>query len=247
VIAVEQLAEVFVQVADTLVEDFDIIDFLETVTDRTARMSGAAAAGLLLADPHGQLRFMAASEGSARALELFQIQSDEGPCMDCYHTGAPVINSNLTQADGRWPLFAPHAVAAGFRAVHAFPLRHRDTVIGAMNLFSHDVGDLEPSDVQVIQALAHVATIGLLQERAIRNGQILTEQLQGALNSRISVEQAKGALARIHGVDVDAAFTLMRSYARRHHHRLTDVALAVVTDPTRHPELTTSSQPDPRL
>ena len=125
--------------------------------------------------------------------------------------------------------------------MHAFPLRHRQKVIGALNLFSTDTGASRTTDVRIIQCLADIATIGLLQERTIRSGEILTEQLQSALNSRITIEQAKGVLARTHGISVDAAFDLMRAYARANHHRLSDVARAVVTDPRRHPELTTTS------
>ncbi len=238
-IAVEHLAEVFVEFADTLVDDFDIIEFLEMVTSHSAKMTHAASAGLLLADAHGQLKFMAASQESVRLLELFQLQNDEGPCLDCFSTGAPVVNSDLERATERWPLFAPQAVRAGFASVHAFPLRHRKDVIGALNLFSIDTGQLEPADVRIIQALADVATIGLLQERSIRDRRIMTEQLQGALNSRITIEQAKGVLARTHRIGVDAAFDLMRSYARRSHLRLSEVAEAVVTDPSLHPEITT--------
>lgn len=237
-IVVEQLAEVFVELADTLVDDFDIIEFLETLTAHTADVSASASAGLLLADPHGQLQYMASSAESVKLLELFQLQYQEGPCLDCYRTGEPVINTDLTAADERWPLFAPRAISAGFQSVHAFPLRHRHKVIGALNLFSHDVGQLEPTDVRIVQALADIATIGLLQERAIRNSEVLTEQLQSALNSRIVIEQAKGALARMHGIDVDAAFVMMRQYSRRENHRLSDVAHAVITDPDTHPALT---------
>lgn len=237
-IAVEQLAEVFVEVADTLVDDFDVIEFLETVTSRSAELSRAASAGLLLADPRGHLQYMAASEESVRLLELFQLQTREGPCLDCFNQGVPVVNTDLVHARSRWPLFAPRAVSAGFLSVHAFPMRWHDTVIGALNLFSTDAGQLEAADARVIQALADVATIGLLQQRAIRDKELLTEQLQSALNTRITIEQAKGALSRIHGVHVDAAFRLMRDYARRHHLRLGQVAQAVVSDPGRHPELT---------
>jgi GAF domain-containing protein len=148
-----------------------------------------------------------------------------------------VVNSDLSRAAGRWPRFAPEAVAAKYNAVHAFPKRHRDTVIGALNLFSTAAGRIEPDDLKIIQALADVATIGLLQQRALAHSEILTEQLQGALNSRVTIEQAKGALARMRGVSVDEAFTLMRDHSRRNHLRLTDVAMAVVTDPATHPEL----------
>ena len=135
-IAIEELAEVFVEVADTLVVDFDIVDFLQMVTTRSADMTRAEAAGLLLANERNQLHFMAASQESVKLLELFQLQSEEGPCLDCFRYGAPVSNADLSQATERWPRFAPEAVRAGYIAVHAFPLRHRNKVIGALNLFS---------------------------------------------------------------------------------------------------------------
>lgn len=243
-IAVEQLAEVFVEIADTLVDDFDVIEFLQLVTSRSASICNASSAGLLLADAHGQLQFMAASQESVKLLELFQLQNAEGPCLDCFHTGTAVVNTDLDDAIERWPVFAPRAVSAGFRSVHAFPLRHRKDVIGALNLFGTETGQLESHDVRIIQALADVATIGLMQERVIQDQKIVTEQLQGALNSRITIEQAKGALARSHGISVDAAFELMRDYARRNHHHLSDVAQAVVSDPAVHPELL-SGRPTP--
>jgi len=237
-ISTDRLAEIFVDAADTLVDDFDVIEFLETLTNHTAQVSSAAFAGLLLANGQGQLHYVASSAESVKLLELFQLQYREGPCLDCYHTGEPVVNADLGAASERWPHFAPRAVEAGFRSVHAFPLRHKRKVIGAMNLFSTEPGSLEPPDARIIQSLADIATIALLQERTIRSGEILTEQLQRALNSRIMIEQAKGALARIHGIDVNLAFDLMRRYARANHHRLVDVAQAVLTDPERHPDLT---------
>ncbi len=241
-IAVDRLAEVFVEVADTLVDDFDVIEFLESLTRHTAEVSHAASAGLLLADPQGRLQYMASSATSVRLLELFQLQYQEGPCLDCFNSGTAVVNSDLREAGdagARWPRFAPRAVEAGFQSVHAFPLRHRQKVIGALNLFSADTGRLEPTDVRIIQCLADIATIGLLQERALRSAEVLTEQLQSALNSRISIEQAKGILARTHGTGVDASFDRMRTYARVNHLRLSDVARDVVIDPGRHPDLTT--------
>ncbi|MEP6799322.1 MAG: GAF and ANTAR domain-containing protein, partial [Lapillicoccus sp.] len=166
-----------------------------------------------------------------------------GPCLDCFTSATPVVNTDLEQARSRWPVFAPRAVEAGFRSVHAFPLRHRQGVIGALNLFSDSAGHLEPTDVRIIQALADVATIGLLQERAIRDRELLSEQLQAALSSRIAIEQAKGALARTHGISVDEAFGRLRAYARRHHLRLSEVAQAVVSEPASHPDLTTAVIP----
>lgn len=237
-IQADRLAEVFVELADTLVDEFDLIEFLQIVTSRTSDLIEARAAGLLLADNHGRLRLMAASDERSELLELFQVQSLEGPCQDCYREGVAVVNADLTQASDRWPRFAPRAVAAGYRSVHAFPLRLRKDVIGALNLFSTELGPMDPAAVRIVQALADVATIGLMQERAIHRGDVLTEQLQSALNSRIVIEQAKGALSQIHDCDTDAAFELLRTYSREHRQRLGDVARAVTSDPASVSELT---------
>jgi GAF domain-containing protein len=237
-LSTDRVAEVFVEFADTLVEEFDVVEFLQMVTTRAAELVDSAAAGLLLADEHGQLQFMAASDERTHLLELFQVQAVEGPCQDCFRLGTSVVNADLTHAQGRWPQFTPRALAAGFRSVHAFPLRLRHQVIGALNMFGTHEGDLEPADIRVIQALADIATIGLLQERAVREATVLSEQLQGALQSRISIEQAKGALAQIHGVGVDGAFDLMRSFARNNNRRLSAVARDVVLDPSNVAELT---------
>lgn len=239
-ISPERLAQVFVEVADTLVDEFDLIEFLQAVTSHTSELVDARAAGLLLADHHGRLQLMAASDERAEMIELFQVEAHEGPCQDCYRQGGPVVNADLRAAGDKWPQFAPRAVAAGYRSVHAFPLRLRREVIGALNLFGTDVGRMAPADARIVQALADVATIGLLQERAIRRGEVLTEQLQTALNSRVVIEQAKGALAQIHGETPDQAFERLRRYCRSHNLRLGDVAFAVTTDPTRLPDLTGS-------
>jgi transcriptional regulator with GAF, ATPase, and Fis domain len=238
-VSAERLAKIFVEVADTLVDEFDLIEFLHLLAERTAGLAGASAVGLLLADQHGNLEFMAGSDENAKLLELFQLQNREGPCLDAYRTARPIINADLQAARARWPRFAPHATAAGFRSVHAFPLRLRSEVIGALNLFGADVGAFDDADVQIVQAVADVATIGLLQERTIRRSEVLTEQLQGALNSRIVIEQAKGAIAQAHGMSVDEAFASLRGYARRTRRRLSDVAHAVVTNLDSIPELST--------
>ncbi len=231
-IPVERLADVFVEIADTLVDDFDVIDFLHVVTVRTASLIDGSTAGLVLADQHDQLRFMAASSEATKMLELFQLQNDEGPCLECFRTGAAVINADLHDPATRWPRFAAHATGQGFRTVHAFPMRLRSQVIGALNLFGDREWRLEAADAHVVQALADAATIGLLQERAVRRAEVLAEQLQSALNSRIVIEQAKGALAQIRGIDVDLAFELLRGHARATNRRLSEVAAQVVKDPT---------------
>jgi GAF domain-containing protein len=232
VVSAERLAAIFVEVADTLVDDFDLIDFLHMLTDRATDLVGAAAAGLVMADTRDRLEYMAGSDENVKLVELFQLQNREGPSLDAFRTGQAVINIDLGRATRRWPRFAPRAAAAGFASVHAFPLRLRHQIIGAMTVFGDSRGgDFAGADVSIMQALTDVAAIGLLQERAIHRGEILTEQLQGALNSRIVIEQAKGAVAQARGITVDEAFTLIRGHARRHHRKLTELAHAIVAGP----------------
>lgn len=237
-IASDRLAAVLVDVADTLVDEFDLIEFLQRVASHASSLVAARISGLMLADHRGRLRLVAASDERAEMLELFQVQAEEGPCQDCYHLGEPVVVNDLQQAAGRWPQFAPHAVAAGFRSVHAFPMRLRGQVVGALNMFGVRAGPMDDPDVRVIQALADIATIALLQERAVTRAELLGEQLQSALNSRIVIEQAKGYLAQIHQESPDQAFDRMRSYCRHHGLKLGEVALRVTTEPAGLPELT---------
>jgi GAF domain-containing protein len=221
------LSETFVELTDTMVADFDIIDFLHVLTRRSVELLDVSAAGLLLADPRGELRVVAASSEAARLLELFQLQNDQGPCLDCFRSGQPVAAADLG-ADQRWPRFAAAAGQAGFSAVQALPMRLRDQVIGALNLFRGTAGAFDAEAVHVGQALADVATISLLHERSMRRTDALNEQLQTALNSRVVIEQAKGKLAERLGIDVNQAFTLLRDQARNRNQRLSDLARALV-------------------
>ena len=225
------LSGTFVELTDTMVADFDIIDFLHVLTSRSVELLEVSAAGLLLADPRGELRVVAASSEAARLLELFQLQSDQGPCLDCFRSGQPVAATDLS-ADPRWPRFAAAAGRADFSAVQALPMRLRDQVIGALNLFRVTPGAFDAEVVPIGQALADVATISLLHERSMRRTDTLNEQLQTALNSRVVIEQAKGKLAERLGIDVDTAFTLLRARARNQNQRLSDLARAFV-DGTR--------------
>jgi GAF domain-containing protein len=221
------LSATFVELTDTMVADFDLIDFLHVLTTRSVELLDVSAAGLLLADPRGELRVVATSSEAARVLELFQLQSDQGPCLDCFRSGQPVGSADLN-ADPRWPQFAQQAGEVGFCAVQALPMRLRDQVIGALNLFRGTVGAFDPEVVQIGQALADVATISLLHDRSMRRTDTLNEQLQTALNSRVVIEQAKGKLAERLGIDVNQAFTLLRDQARNRNQRLSDLARAVV-------------------
>ncbi|MFF4426726.1 GAF and ANTAR domain-containing protein [Streptomyces sp. NPDC001549] len=222
------LAKTFVELADTLVADFDLIDFLRLLTDRCVGMLGVSAAGVLLADRAGELRVMAASDEEVRLLELFQLQNDQGPCLDCFRTGAPVTVTDLSAEAARWPRFALQARRSGYSAVQALPMRLRDEVVGALNLFRATPGPFDPAATPIAQALADVATISLLQQRSSQRSSLLNEQLQTALNSRVLIEQAKGKLAERQGIDMEQAFTALRGYARAHNRRLSDLARAFV-------------------
>jgi transcriptional regulator with GAF, ATPase, and Fis domain len=240
------LSRTFVELTDTMVAGFDVIDFLHMLTGRSVELLDVSAAGLLLADPRGDLRVVAASSEAARLLELFQLQSDQGPCLDCFRSGQPVTVTDLgTQAD-RWPRFAAAARDAGFTAVQALPMRLRDQVIGALNLFRAAPGPFDPIGIGIGQALADVATISLLQERGMRRSETLNEQLQGALDSRVIIEQAKGKLAGRLGVDMDQAFNLLRGFARSRNLHLSDLARAFV-DGTETLTSLTASRPQQRL
>jgi hypothetical protein len=223
-------AEAFVQLADTLVAGFDVIDFLHTLTERCVDLLDVDAAGILLVDQRGFLQLVAASTEQARLLELFQLQDEEGPCLDCYHSGTQVACADLATEPQRWPRFTAAAHDRGFAAV-------REQVLGAMNLFSASPGVLPEGTVAVAQALADVATIGILQERSHRESVLVTEQLQVALNSRVLIEQAKGVLAERAQISVAEAFTQLRGFARNRNRRLSEVAAAVIDGATDVAEL----------
>jgi GAF domain-containing protein len=235
-----QLADVFVEMADTLVDEFDMIEFLHVLTARCVQLLGVSAAGLLLTDQQDALQVVAASSERTRLLELFQLQTDQGPCVDCFRTGQPVSVADLPSA-GRWPAFTAAAAEVGFAAVHAVPMRLRTEVIGALNLFDTTPGPLDEGKLRIGQALADVATIGLLQQRAIHRRDTLTEQLQTALESRVLIEQAKGVLAERLHLDMDEAFALLRGYARNNNRRLSDQAQAVVDGSDQIPPATATS------
>jgi GAF domain-containing protein len=227
----ERLAQTFVELADTLVGGFDLMEFLHMLTERCVELLEAEAAGLLLADGRGALRLVAASTEQARLAELFQIQNDEGPCLDCFRSGTAVMVPDIAGPDAmaRWPRFSAQAREMGFAAVHAIPMRLRDQVIGTLNLFSAGPGALEPAVARAARALVDVATIGILQERATREQGIVAGQLQVALNSRVMIEQAKGVLAERLRITPDQAFLVLRQYSRNNNRPLTQLAADVIS------------------
>ena len=222
------LVQSFLEMADTLVEDFDVVDLLTGLADRCVNILGVSAAGVMLATPDGHLRLVASSSETMRILEMFELQADEGPCLDAFHTGQPVEHENLHAGTGRWPRFSAVAIQAGFQSVIAIPMRLRDMTVGALNIFSVTQTPMDGSDVLVARAFADLATISLLQNRASSETHVMNEQLTRALTSRVIIEQAKGVIFERAHVDMPEAFFRMRSYARNHDLRLTDVAQAVI-------------------
>jgi GAF domain-containing protein len=223
-----RLIRTLVELADNLVDNYDVIDVLTVLSDRCVETIDVDAAGVLLAWPGGDLQFVASSSESMKVLELFQIQTDEGPCVDCYRTGEAIINHALNADDVRWPRFSPEAIAQGFWAVHCLPMRLRGQTIGTLNLFRSNQGLLDIEDVAVAQGLADVATIAILQHQSSMDASILNNQLNNALNSRIIIEQAKGMIAQAMNCAMDEAFGRMRAHARNHNEGLTVVAARIV-------------------
>lgn len=224
----ETVSAAFVSIANSLVDDFDVSELLTQLATDCVELLDISAAGLLLADERGVLHVAGASSDDTRDLELFQLQRDQGPCLDCYHSGAAVLVDDLAAVTDRWPQFAAAARAVGFVAVHAVPMRLRQSVLGTLGLFSSRPGAMTESDLSLAQALAHVASIALVTEKAASDQAIINGQLKAALTSRIVLEQAKGLLAQTGGLDMDHAFTALRQYSRNHGLRLSDVAEALI-------------------
>jgi transcriptional regulator with GAF, ATPase, and Fis domain len=224
-----KIARAFVQLADTLVDEFDLTDFLHLLVDHCVDLLDVAAAGVLLTDQRGGVRMAAASSERAELLEVFAAETDGGPCVECVHTGQPISSTDLAADTERWPRYAAAAEACGFAAVHAVPMRRRRHVIGALSLLDTHANDVVKASSDLGQALADIATIGILQQRHIQHSEQVTEQLQSALNTRVIIEQAKGMLAA-HSATLtpEQAFTALRGYARTHHERLSDLAQQVI-------------------
>jgi hypothetical protein len=231
-----RVLDAVVSLVDSLLHDFDIVELLTGLTERCADLLDIEAAGLLLADPLDHLRLLAATSEKARELELFQLQADEGPCVDCYSTGDPVTVADVHAEATRWPRFVPAAVDAGFSSVHAVPMRAAGSVLGALGLFGSRVGELDEADLLVGQTLAHIACVAILQELPPTPDNVMP-QLRSALTSRVIVEQAKGFLRGTLDVSVEEAFNLMRRYARSSGQHLTDVAHRLMADRDSRPTL----------
>lgn len=221
------IIEAFVDLSNELVDDYDVVEMLSRLTTNCAEMLDVTSAGLLLADPNGVLHLMASSSERTQHLEIFQLQREEGPCLDCFRDGRPVVAPDSESIQQRWPQFHRAASSVGFVSVHALPMRLRDSVLGTLGLFGESSGRLGDEDLALAQALVHVASVALVNEKSAADQSTVNEQLQHALTSRIVVEQAKGVLAHTGGLGMDDAFALLRRYARDHGRRLSEVAAAV--------------------
>ncbi|MGO8958647.1 MAG: ANTAR domain-containing protein [Streptosporangiaceae bacterium] len=234
-----------VEMADTLVDDYDIVDMLTGVTHRCVSLLGVSAAGVMLASPAGNLGLVASSSETMRLLELFELQAQEGPCLDAFHAGEPVEHVNLQAGAGRWPRFSAAALQAGFESAVALPLRLRDVTLGALNLLRTTRDPMDEADVIVSKAFADLAALSIAQHRASTEAQRLNEQLSAALTSRVVIEQAKGVISERAGVDLAEAFARLRAYARNSNQRLTDVAKAAI-DGTLDPHAWSQTSPPAR-
>jgi transcriptional regulator with GAF, ATPase, and Fis domain len=223
------VSHAFVALASTLANGYDVVDLLDELTGDCARLLDIASAGLLLADDRGVLHVLAASSDITRQLEAFQVQREDGPCLECFRTGSLVAATDLSQAADRWPQFVPAAMAAGFHSVHAVPMRLRESVLGALGLFGTTTGFLNDEDLALGQAFADVASVALVQDRAAADNAAVRDQLQVALTSRIAIEQAKGILSQVGNLEMKQAFDALRGYARSRGLRLSDVAADVVS------------------
>ncbi|MDQ4138779.1 MAG: GAF and ANTAR domain-containing protein [Actinomycetota bacterium] len=223
-----RLFEALAMLADTLVAGYDIVDLLQSLVESCAELLDVDEAGLLLADSEGRLELLAATSEENRLVEAMQLAAEAGPCIECFRTAAVVSVPDVLAAPVEWAVFSAACIENGFTSVYAIPMRLRAETIGTLNLFRHEVGELNDSDARAAQALADMATIGILHERSLRAVDTVRTQLQSALNSRIVIEQAKGVLAQTHRLTVDEAFVRLRSYARENQLSISDVAQRLV-------------------
>ncbi len=241
-----RLNAAFVMVADTLTADYDVVDLLHTLVSECTQIVHAQAGGLMLVDADGDLQVVASTSESADLVEVLQLAAGAGPCLDCFATGEQVSVPDIAASAERWPAFRDAALLQGFSSVHAIPMRLRGDTIGTMNLFDTSTGELSRRNAAAAQALADVATIGILQERISTHANVVAEQLQKALDSRVLIEQAKGAIAQANGTSMDESFATLRRYARNHNLTLHAVSEAITTRSLPIPSLTDAPGAAPR-
>ena len=226
----QRMLDTFVELADTLANDFEVNEFLRMLIERCTELLQVSTAGVMLETPDGHLRLAAALTPEMEALEQAEVDNHDGPCHEAYRTGAAVVADDLQRSDvaDRWPTVIARMHTLGLRAVYAFPLRLRDDRIGALNLYRRRPGRFDDDDIRLAQAFADVAAIGIMQERKVTSAERRAEQLQHALDSRVLIEQAKGIISGERAISIDEAFEAIRRHARSNHLRIQDVARSVI-------------------
>jgi transcriptional regulator with GAF, ATPase, and Fis domain len=225
-----------VALVDSLLHDFDLVELLTDLTERCTELLDVSSAGLLLADPRGQLHLMTATSDRTEEIELLQVQADDGPCLDCFLSGEPVSIADLADVAERWPRFLPAARQAGFASVHAVPMRAAGSVLGVLGLFGTQTGELNDADLLVGRSLAHVASVAIVQEHPPTSDTVLP-RLRSALASQVVVEQAKGFVRQRLDLSIGDAFALLRRYARTSGTHLSDVARQLMSEPDARPAI----------
>lgn len=223
------IVRALVELSDTLIDDFDIIEFLHRLCTYSVELLDVDAAGVILVDDEDRLTVLAASNGDIEVLNLFQIEHGQGPALTAYHSRQPVLARSKEVLLDRWPIFG-ESVTRNFASVYALPMRLRGDALGALNLYGRRPDILTHDDIPLSQALADIATIGLLQQQTIRKAHELSDQLQHALDSRTTIEQAKGKYRERYHVDAGVAFEALRSYSRSNNMKLVSVAEAFLND-----------------
>lgn len=239
-----RLLQSFATLADTLVDDYDVVDLLQALVDTCGELLEFTAAGILLEDGRGDLELVASTSEGSRLVETMQLSAEAGPCIQCYRSGEVVSVPHIAASPSEWAAFRESALAQGFRSVDAVPLRLRDATIGTLNLLRTTPGPPDPADLLTARALADVATIGILHERTLREAEVLSQQLQVALNTRVVIEQAKGVVAFTNGIPIDEAFGIIRGYARRNGLAIREVAARLIARQLR---IDPESEPPSRL
>ena len=218
----------FIEVANALASDYDVGEFLHMLVGRCSEALNSDAVSVLLEAQEGTLQLAAATSERMRELEDLEIRLGQGPCVETYRQGAPVSAGDMRKEQDRWPATAPKAMEIGLLAVNAFPLKVDGDSVGAFNVYREAAGALSDEELRLTQAFADVATVGILRDRKVSEAERRAEQLQGALDSRVLIEQAKGVLAERQGISTELAFDMIRRYARNHHRKLRGVCQQII-------------------
>ncbi|WP_067813791.1 GAF and ANTAR domain-containing protein [Nocardia inohanensis] len=223
----EALLKVLARFARLLPVDYDVATALDELVDGITAVLGVSGVGVSL-EMNGRLRFVTAPDERSAAIERCQEDAQQGPCVDAYRTGKPILVADLARRAREWPRYSVLAAEYRVMAVAGIPMRLGENNIGVVNLYDLHPRYWAPDEVEVARLLSDIATGYVVNANKWRQQQQVTEQLQFALRSRVILEQAKGMIATQHGITPDEAFDLIRGYARRKQARLHAVAGAIV-------------------